>query len=40
MATGVMAGLPGGFLIGDTILKGQHAAIKPGTRIRLEATFL
>jgi hypothetical protein len=40
MATGVMSGLPGGFLIGDTILKGQHAAIKPGTRIRLESTFL
>lgn len=29
-AMGLVAGLPGGFLIADTIIKGQEAIIKPG----------
>ena len=36
MATGAVAGLPGGFLINDSVLKGQQAVLKPGTRITLE----
>lgn len=30
-ATGVAAGLPGGFLINDTMMKGRDAVIPPGT---------
>jgi hypothetical protein len=33
---GLVAGLPGGFLITDTILKGQEASIKPGDQFLAE----
>lgn len=36
MVTGFVAGLPGGFIVDDAILKGQRAQLKPGTRLRLQ----
>jgi hypothetical protein len=38
MATGLVAGLPGGFLVNDTALKGQQAVLKSGTRLKLQWT--
>lgn len=35
-AMGVVSGLPGGFLIADTIIKGQEAEIKPGDEFLAE----
>lgn len=35
-AMGIVAGLPGGFLIADSIIKGQEAVIKPGDEFLVE----
>jgi len=35
-AMGVVSGLPGGFLIADTIIRGQEAVIKPGDEFLAE----
>lgn len=35
-AMGVVSGLPGGFLIADTIIKGKEAVIKPGDKFLAE----
>lgn len=35
-AMGVVSGLPGGFLIADTIIRGQEAVVKPGDQFEAE----
>lgn len=35
-AMGVVSGLPGGFLIADTIIRGQEAIVKPGDQFEAE----
>jgi hypothetical protein len=37
-ATGVVAGLPGGFLVNDSVLKGHEAVIPAGSQLLLEWT--
>ena len=36
MAAGAIAGVPGGFLINDTVLKGRNVYIQPGTELLLQ----
>ncbi len=36
MAAGAIAGVPGGFLINDTLLKGRDINIQPGTELLLQ----
>lgn len=36
LATGAVAGIPGGFVINDTVLKGCDIYIEPGTELLLE----
>jgi hypothetical protein len=36
LATGAIAGIPGGFLINDTVLKGRDIYIEPGTELLLQ----
>jgi len=36
LATGVVAGIPGGFLVTDSVLRGREVTLRPGTEILLE----
>lgn len=36
MATGIVAGLPGGFIVNDAVMKGEPTKLSAGTRMRLE----
>lgn len=36
MTTGFVAGLPGGFLVNDAVIKGQQVVLTPGTHLKLQ----